>query len=339
MAKEEISLKDFILRILSIIKILKRNAGILVLIIILIAPLGYFFPKKPSYTAKTTLLLNTSGGKRGFMSIASSLGLGESAEIISFEKFEMIATSNKLLNQIIEDSVTIDGKKDLLGHHLIDKSNLKEKWQKSHPTLLKAKLNENGPTKDTVLSYLQYKLIKLFDISEGKGELVEITAKHLNEDLAQQVSIKVAEKGIKFFLDRSVSKDIKTKNVLNQRIDSVKVAISMAEIAYSNIKDKSHRSVKTQIQINLITAQRQLTMLNELYLQLVKQLEMIEFKINNANSGLEIIDAPTKPLIYTSKSLLKRLLMSCFLSVIISISLILGVFYLKKGLKLLKELN
>ena len=338
-AKEEIALKEFVIKVLKIIKILKNNIKVFLLIVIIGSPIGYFMPENREYTAKTSILLNSGGTSKGFMNLASTLGFGASTEMVSFEKFEMIASSNKLKNLILEDSIQIEGNKDIFARHLIKYLGLNKKWEKSHPNLLTADLSKSSIDKDSIFWILQLKLKPLFDISEGKGELVEITARHSNEELAQKLSLKVASEGIKFFLDRSISKDIRTKNILQNRIDSVQVAIAIAETNYSNIKDKSHRSVKTQIQINLLTSQRQLALLNELYIQLVKQFEMIDFKINNADSGLEIIDTPSKPLSFTSKSLKMRLILSSFISAIIAITLILGIYYGRKTIRNLKELK
>ena len=338
MAKEEIALKDFTIRIITIFKILKKNLLWCILIVCVGAPLGVFIPKKSAYSAKTTVLLNSSGNKGSFMSIASSLGFGQNTEMVSYEKFEMIASSKKLISQVLRDSVILDGEKNLFGHHLIKKLKLDKAWKITHPGLLNVNLNIESPSKDTVMMFLHQRINSLYDIVEGKGELVEISSRHENEDLTQQLSSLIADKTITFFLDRSVSKDIKTRDLIQSRIDSVRSSISLSEGRYAELKDKSHRSVKAQVQINLMTAQRKLAILNELYLQLIKQKEIIDFKIKNANSGLEVIDYPSKPLIHTQKSLKKRIFISTFLSFIGAISFVLVIFYGRKGLKSLKQL-
>lgn len=338
MAKEEIALKDFTIRVITIFKILKRNLLWCILIICIGAPLGVFIPKKSAYSAKTTVLLNSGGNKGGFMSIASSLGFGQNTEMISYEKFEMIASSKKLINQVLKDSVILDGKKDLFSHHLIKKLKLDKGWEITHPGLLNINLNIESPSKDTIMMFLHKEIKTLYNIVEGKGELVEISSTNSNEDLTQQLSSLIAEKTITFFLDRSVSKDIRTRNLILSRIDSVRSSITFSEIKYAELKDKSHRSVKAQVQINLMTAQRKIAIQNELYLQLIKQKEMIDFKIKNANSGLEVIDYPNKPLIHKENSLVKRLLISTCLSFIGAISFVLIIFYGRKGLKSLKQL-
>lgn len=301
--KDEIQLINLLKKVKSYFKLIKSKWLLIAFFSFLGLSIGVLMPKNPKYHSKVSISLNINPSKGGLMNIASSLGLGGDSEIISYDKFETIISSQKLIEDVLFDSISVNNKFDLLINHLVILFNYEEEWKIDRPHLLQVNMTQPSSEKDTIISLIIPEFKNILSINEGKGDMIEITCQFKNEQVCLKTPVLFAKKGIDFFLNKRIRKDLHTKDVLKLRLDSISLALNTAEQYYSLLKDRSHRTVKMTSKLELLKSQRQVSLLNEIYLQLVKQLEMINFKISNTQIGLELVDLPRPPLFLTQTSL------------------------------------
>lgn len=323
MENKEISIKDIVIKAISLITIVKKNIILLLIIVLAFAGLGYYTKGKNKFSASSTIMLKSQGATGGgLMSLATQFGLG-GEELISFDKFKGIALSQSVLRQVLLSNVKVKGKSDLIGHHIIEAGNYRLAWKEKRPNLANVNLNEDSPNRDTVMVILLGTIKNIISISEDKAKLITVAVSDGNEDIAYAICNTVVKKTIEFFANTTVGTDVKTKENILERIDSIKTELYQSEQQYSNLKDNTFQTVKTKGLIDLLRVERKLKILNEMYIEATKQYEILNFKIANTNTGIQVVDYPRYPLDLVKVSVVNRLIMYSALGFIIgSISII-----------------
>ena len=304
---DEISLKDIVLKVVYLVKLIKKNIIVFSLIVLGCLVLSYFIPSHVKYSSKSTLMFNTGGSNNKLLSLASNFGFGGSDNVVSFEKYKNIATSKMLLDKIFYKSVEINGKIDLLGHHIIDNFGWRKDWKETRPSLANIDLNRRDAKTDTVLSYMYGPVLGQLDISQDDGDLVIVSFTSENENIALEFNKFLVKECIDFFYESYLDKDIQTRNIIKSRLDSIKRDLNSADFKYSNLKDKSYKTVKAIGYIDILRAERELRILTEMLVEAKKQFEIINFKVLNANDSIQKIDAPIYPLPFSVISLSLKL--------------------------------
>lgn len=292
--KDVITIEEIFVKIINFVKLLKRNFFLILLFIIVGGAIGFIAAPLKKYNATTSLILKSSSDKGGFLNIASRFGLG-SQNIISFDKIKAVSSSRKIYTELLMKSSTVDGKQDLLGHHLIDYYELEENWEEK-PNRINVDLNKNSLVRDTIVNILCKMMDKNIFVSETKEKLVEIKTESTNHDLTYSLNNKLTDIVLKYFYDFEIANDINTKNTIEKKLDSVNVELISNEKLYAKLKDESYRMIKHEGMLELQRVERLLRILNQMQIELTTQNELVKFRILDKTSSFELLDQPTLPL-------------------------------------------
>lgn len=336
--EKELSLIDLLIKLKPIFFLVKRNVLFLGIAVILLCAVGVLRRPKGKYLATTTVLLKdeSQGGGSGLMSLVSAYGFGSQSGI-TFDKFKGIGSSDFIIKSVLKKKGSVKGKEDVIAHHLIKHWKLDKAWKKSRKNLFEADYSVAGPNQDTINLILLPKVKKLISMSESKEKLLRVIVTSESEDLALIVSKEIVDEVIKFFKISSVADDVNTKNLLEARIDSLQKDLFRTEQEYADMKDQSYQTVKSKGLLENIRAERNLRILNEMFLEATKQFELINFKILNNNPSISIVDTPNTPLRMEQKSLLVILILYSMLGFILGFVILLIKTYYKTVLNFLKE--
>jgi len=245
---------------------------------------------------KTT---KSSGG--GILSLAAaSLGLG-TQDGIDFDKFNALAHSEIVKDKVLLKEGVIDGKSDLIAHHIIDDFKLRSAWA-DNPNFANIDFNEKGPVQDTVIVFLKMAMSKMYSVSETKEKFIIVKTWGGNQELAILLNKTIVSEVNNFFSERVLSKDLDTKRIVENKIDSIKKELFTNEILFADLKDQSTRMVKSRGHLDLLRAKRNVKILNEMYIEAIKQYEILSFRILNYNHSVDVVDSPKLPLRDTRKS-------------------------------------
>ena len=268
------------------------------------ALIGFYlaFSSSKVYTAKCTLMME-GGGKgmaSGYASLARQFGFGGGGgEGLSAEKAVELLKSKRIVFGGLLQEETVDGKKDVLVNHYIDKvlpsvgAKFKGvrfiKGQQVFTLLQSEMLNK------IYLNIVAHGFSSLLSKKEG---IITVQFSSINEDVAIVFINNTVNFLGDFFAKKAVEKEQKTVDLLSAKMDSVSVELQMAEQQLANEKDHTVAVFRAEGLLDRAKLMRKVKILNILYAEGIKNLEVARFSLMEKQVIIQIIDEPRKPVQY-----------------------------------------
>ena len=330
MESKDYSIEDIIVYIHEILLLLKRKWYIILLTAILCVFSLLTFNSK-SYSASSALFLKKNKNS-SLLLLASNFGIGSEPQI-SFDKIKSVGESDLIYYQILETHIKVNKDSTTVLNYFIKSMGWGNLWEKHKPSHVDLDSNQNGFERDSIKKEI-ISAIKLYtSISENSEKLIIIETNHQNQYFAAELNKALVTKLVSFFNDLKIIDDLKTKAVLQTRLDSITNKLLEVEDKYASLSDQSFMTVKVQGMLKQKRAERELLFLNEMYIQIMKQFELISFKILDKKPSIFILKSPKYPLKMTQRSVLISITLGILLGVLISTSLILITNRIKTVLK------
>lgn len=330
------TVKEMVLRLHDSVGLLLHNWKLLTIIGIIGGLSGGVLSMvtKPQYESKITFVLEDSkgGGALGaYAGVAAQFGIdlgGGSGGVFQGDNILLLLKSKLLVRKALLSSYTEDGKKSLADQYL-KISGYEDKWA-SKPRLAGIQIPVSTPVKKASYSLLQDSVIDV------------IYEKILNDNLSVQkidkklsfVSVNCITKDelfSKFFVERLVveATDLyiltKTKrskaNVekLSARADSLEKLMNAKTYYVASAQDLNLNPVRKMGTVNTELASRDRMILQTVYGEVVKNLEVAKMTLSQETPIIQIIDSPELPLHKIEFKLVKSVLVGLFLSVFLII--------------------
>ena len=122
----------------------------------------------------------------------------------------------------------------------------------------------------------------------------------------------------KMYISHQTAQANNTLDFLQDRADSVFVELELAEQEFARVKDINQRIIKASGRLKEMQLMRRVEVLNAMYLELVKNLELSKITLLNRTPIINIIDEPIIPLAENRPSNLLGALAGGFLGFILS---------------------
>jgi uncharacterized protein involved in exopolysaccharide biosynthesis len=110
-----------------------------------------------------------------------------------------------------------------------------------------------------------------------------------------------------------------TIDFLQNRADSVFLELQDSEQEFARIKDINQRIIKASGRLKELQLMRNVEVLNTMYLELVKNLEISKITLLNKTPIIQVIDKPILPLENTKMSIALVMMISFVLALLLSI--------------------
>jgi len=325
--EEYITLKDIFLGIKSyFIEVLKYKYILLIAGIFLGVIMGYRTYKKPMlYKEKLTFMMDEKSGEavQGLNLLSGLFGQTSSGENLSriLELFE----SKKIIHNTLFDTIEIKGRKDFLANHFIEEygvqalANSYKKfglmyrvaWPKrlldqkefrfQHGDINKFSDNEN------LFLRLLYEKVNgneaigmprlLTSSLDDQSGIMTIRMSSERQEITYGVLTNIYHHLSSFFIEKSVEKQMKTYNIIKVKKDSVLTALKNSEYLLADFKDSNRKLVTVKGYLKQLRLEREVTILNIMYGEAVKQMEATDFALKNKTPVVQVIDLPTRPII------------------------------------------
>lgn len=306
MIEKRIGISDAIIFVKELIALTKKNFVVISIVGVVFFLLGFFVLKPADkYVATTSIMLKSSSAQGGLINLASQFGL-DNNQGITFEKFKGIATSNKIIKQTIQSTFAFNNNEIVVGKFLIDTLNL---WE-DKPEFSKLNFSKVSSERDSVINHLAVVLKDMITIAENEEELVVLNVTSSYEFFSKHVNDIILKSTIHFFKESAMNTDMRSKRIIQQKLDSIKVELYNTETNYAKLKDESFMTVKTQGYIELLRLERQMKILNQMLVETTKQNEIYAVKVLNSSPSIDIVDTPQFPINNTKRS---RLVLSIIL--------------------------
>ncbi len=321
-----LKLSDLIEYLKFLIELVKKNFIKIALIGIATGVLAILVVtfQKPVYKAKLSFLLNENDPGMSFnisslAGLAGLSGLGGGVNV-SEDKLIFLANSRALIGSTLLCKTNIDGKDDILANHYIRKFKLDKGFKKD--TVLE---NFDGFANDKTnkLSYQENKAIDIIikQITDQKkygievkkkagivaqwAGVVSLEFKDVHEEIAKVFIDTLYGKLSEYYTQKAIGRQLRTYNLIKHRADSIQGLLTEAENRGANLADENIKLFRMRGRLEIERSKRDVEMLTLMYAEVIKNLEMAKFNLDNQTPVFQIVDTPTYPLYYkkTSRSL------------------------------------
>ncbi len=343
--QDDVSLKD----ILKVVKdyFVELVKGWMFYLIIPAIFAAYFFYQAYTepiyYPASVTFQVaqeSAGGGAGGISSIIAAFGGSRKTEG-NLEKILQLFSSRRIINNTLFYKTQINGKTDFLANHIVDFYGLDELidpfrgtvgWIEQIENLesfkFKGPVDSTSTSEEFIMNYVLYSHLTgntNLDIKamigsqvDEKSNIMRISMSTIHEDLTLE-SVKVLYNQLSsYYIDNAIEKTKKIKEIAQYKKDSISVELAIAERKLAEFEDGHRNLVWVRGELEKQKLQRKARILEVMYTEVVRQLEMSDFDMRRRTPYVSFIDMPVKPItpIVQSKSdaLIKGLILGFFLT-------------------------
>lgn len=321
---EEITIKD-IFKLYNEFKALLKQHVFKILIAVFIGALlggSYAFVSKPKFKAQLSFVLNENQSS-GF-NLSSLAGLtGISSPSISGgineDKLVFFTTSRYLMGTALLTKAVVNQKNDVLANHFVEIYKLKG--------IIEQDTSLIGFTgfKNTTTEHLTYQENKVLDLIIKQitdRKMFKLETKKKTGIVAQSAGIIILEfeskneELSKYFLDylysnldsyyisKSVQRQKRNYDLIKHRADSLLDLMGSKESSGADYMDQNANIAKMVVRVKVERARRDVELLNLMYAEVLKNLEIAKFNLESQAPMLQVIDRPVFPLLMTKKSII-----------------------------------
>ena len=203
---DDLRLKDVILKLISIKKLLWQKKLLIIGVSIIFGLLGiaYAYFKKDTYEAHLTFVIDESQESAGLgviSGMASQFGFnlgGNSSGTFSQTNIQEIITSRRVVEEALLKSGIVDGKKDLLINHHIEFNKYRNDWKGTNIENLYFTSNRNDFSlqHDSIIGLAFFNLTNdnISTSFQDESNIIKISCISKNEDFAKLMIESLAQK-------------------------------------------------------------------------------------------------------------------------------------------------
>ena len=157
------------------------------------------------------------------------------------------------------------------------------------------------------------------DIKNDETNIISLSFTSSNENFSKLFAEKLISQMSMMYVEYKTKQASNTIDFLQSRSDSVFSELEGSEREYARIKDINQRIIKASGRLKELQLMRNVEVLNTMYLEIIKNLEIAKMTLLNQTPIIQIIDRPILPLKDNSVSKLLVVIISIFISLILSI--------------------
>ena len=311
---DEIQLKDILIKLSEYKSYLLKKKFTIVLISFFCLVLGIVFAisADKKYIAELTFVVEdqqASGGTLGAMSgMANQFGFdlgGSSSTTFSQNNILELLKSRGVVEAALMQNRKINKKEDLLIEHYLHINKIKDLWESDidlTPVSFHGILTQNNDSVSGVVwkNIIENKLV--VDFQSDEANIIKLSYTSVNEEFAKMFVEAVIEQMSKMYIVYQTAQANNTLDFLQNRADSVFGELEIAELEFAKVKDINQRIVKASGRLKELQLMRRVEVLNTMYLEIVKNLELSKITLLNQTPIINIIDKPILPLQVEKKS-------------------------------------
>mgnify|MGYP001474305924 FL=1 len=328
---DEIQLKDILIKLSEYKTYLFRKKFVIITISGFFLVLGIVFAisADKKYTAELTFVVEGqqgSGGNLGAMSgVASQFGfdIGSSSRAtFSQNNILELLKSRGVVEAALMQNRKVNKTNDLLIEHYLYLNKIKDSWRKNkdiipvsfHEILTQDNDSVSG---DVWRSIIEDKLV--VELQSDDANIINLSYTSVNGEFAKIFVEALIEQMSEMYITYQTAQASNTLSFLNNRADSVFIELEIAEEEFAKVKDINQRIVKASGRLKELQLMRRVEVLNAMYLEIVKNLELSKLTLLNQTPIIQIIDKPILPLEVEAKSITALGLLGAFLGGFLSL--------------------
>ena len=258
------------------------------------------------YQADITFVVQSTTSESSSLSslgnIASSFGfnMGNSESTFSQANVMELFKSRRIIEATLLKSVDINDQKNIL---LIDYyTNVKKlrnssDWKKDKIDKIDFKIKSNK--QDSIINLFWNDIVKNnLEVSFNSKDASIITLSFIFQDqyFAKVFVENIINEMSKLYVSYNTSNTRKTLDFIQNRADSVYLELKLAEEEFAKVQDINQRIVKASGRLKELQLMRTVQVLNTMYIELIKNLELSKLTLLKETPIIEVMDGPVLPL-------------------------------------------
>ncbi len=326
---DEITLKELILKLKEFWAYLwGQKVSIIVIALLMAIVFGlkaYLKPKE--YQASLTFMVDEdTGGGGGIGGILSQFGFGGGGSEYNLQKILTLSKSMRIAKEVLLDTAAVEGKKDLLGNHIIDiyKFHEKKSWTKPENGLdgfYFGKKSKSPKVQNRALKSVFGKVVgnektkhPLYSssVNDDTG-IMTLSVKSKSADLSLSLVKTFFDHLSEYYVEKSTEKANSTFEILKQKTDSIYMVLGQKEYALAQFKDQNRSVYLNKVKVREQKLRTEITALQMAWGESLKNQEMANYALKEQTPFIQPIDIPFAPIAPLPNSLLKALILGSFL--------------------------
>jgi len=328
--KDEIELKEVFLKLRELkteIYSFRFKIILFVSFIVLISTSFIYF-QNSNYKSELTFIVEDkkqSSPLSSMTGLASQFGIdmfSASNSTFSQKNIMELLKSRGVVSKALMQKEFINNKPDLFINHYLTIYNLKEGWINNNK-LKNINFHDIFSVQhDSIVTLVWDKIIEddLFvSIKNDETDIIYLSFYCQNELFAKLFSESLISEMSRMYISYQTKQSSNTIEFLQNRADSVFFELQKSEQEFARIKDINQRIIKASGRLKELQLMRNVEVLNTMYLELVKNLEISKMTLLNQTPIIHVIDKPILPLEDTKTSLAIVIIISFILALFLSI--------------------
>ncbi len=329
---EDITLSQVLIRIREIRSYLFSKWKQFLLFALLFAVLGIAlsFILKPKYKANLTFVLEESQSESplgAYAGIASQFGfdLGgmTGSNVFSEDNLTELLSSRKIVEEALLNKNKINGKEQLLVNHFMD-SPLLNNWTDEEllGTIRFPSVRDSFTTVQDSLLFEIFTLVteKYLTVKNVSAKSTILLVECLSKD--EQFSKYLVENLMKsvtdFYISNKTQRARETVAFVKGRTDSIAGALASSELRLAKYKDSRHATIRAEGYMEELRLTRDVQILNAMYAEAVKNLELSKVTLLNQTPLIQVIDSPILPLEVVEITPLKGIVFGAIIGLVLA---------------------
>tara|TARA_B100001741_G_scaffold87902_1_gene71824 strand:+ start:5623 stop:6633 length:1011 start_codon:yes stop_codon:yes gene_type:complete len=306
MNDNEATLKDVILTLLDYKNELKKRCILILSVIIVFILFGYGYSslQGEKYIATLSFIVeeNSEGSNLSSISgMASQFGFdlrGNSHSSFSQQNVIELLKSRKIISSTLNKDIIVSGKEASFLHHYL---NLNDMIEDS------SVVQFNDIYKDSITNVIWTQITdNRLNISfqNDDANILNLNFTSSNSTFAKYFVETLIDEMSDMYSTYQTEKTRFSLEVLQNRADSVFKELKDSETKLARVKDRNIRVINSSGRLEEIQYMREVKVLNTMYLELVKNTELVKMNLLDETPIIQIIDTPKLPLLSINRSTL-----------------------------------
>jgi uncharacterized protein involved in exopolysaccharide biosynthesis len=304
---DEIQLKDILIKILYYKEFLLKKKLAIIGFSLFFSVIGilYSFNKGIEYNAKLTFVVEAEqqgSSVAGMAGIASQFGFdiggGESSVFSQDNVLELLKSRGVILRALML-SAEINSKNDLLIEHYLKINKTREVWGDNNKLQGVSFHEKWNYIHDSISGIIWLDIVSdnlIVELQDDNANIITLSYTSSDEEFAKEFVEKLIYSMSKMYISHKTAQANNTLDFLHSRADSVFSELEVAEQELARVTDINQRIVKASGRLKELQLMRKVEVLNAMYLEIVKNLELSKITLLNKTPIINIIDNPILPL-------------------------------------------
>ena len=269
-------------------------------------------------TQKSTPLSSMSGlaSQFGFDMFSSSNSTFSQANIMDLLK------SRGVISKTLLQKINYTDKSDFFIDSYLEINSINNDWNE-FPSLKDLNFHDKLTiTHDSIITLVWQKIIEediSVEIKNDETDIIYLSFRSSDEKFAKFFSESLISEMSRMYISYQTKQSTNTISFLQNRADSVFVELEKTEQEFARVKDVNQRIIKASGRLKELQLMRNVEVLNTMYLELVKNIEVSKLTLLKQTPIIQVIDRPILPLEDTKISTFLVLLITIFISTTFSI--------------------